>query len=217
MDSSVYILFGISADAPPHEILSKCKDYCNRWTLKSVQKKLETLMSPARASISAPIIFAEGDIYLKTAAAMLLDPGARQCYDAWLDVLQNPTSEKETLTRSRLLWFNNTSSTISFSESMIKRLNSGHSNTNPKKRKKREGSCGTHTQCRECRSEFDLNDRYLVLHCHCTTRVGHVECMEAFDARVKHKCPVCRQSLLKRSQISKYLFWNVRERYKFIA
>jgi len=214
MDSSVYILFGISPDASPHEILYKCKKYCSEWTLSAVRRRLEESMTPAEASVNASIIFSEGENYLKTSAAMLLDPSARQCYDAWLDAIQKPTPEKIKLTRSRLLWFNDTDNKIRFSESMIKKLGPVDI-VRPKKKHK---SCyKPHPQCRQCRGEFDLKKPYLVLHCHCTTRVGHVECLEAFHNRTKHKCPVCRQTLLKRHQISKYLFWNVKERYKFIA
>lgn len=214
MDLSVYILFDIPSDASPHEILKKCKLYCSQWTMASVKKKLEHTMSEAEASVNAHDIFTEGEIYLKTSAAMLLDPSARQCYDAWLDAIKNPTPEKCKLTRSRLLWFNDTDSNVFFSDTMVKTLKSDVV-APPKKKRKR--TCETNPVCRECRCSFAFDKPYLVLHCHCTTRVGHTKCIEDFSEKVGHKCPVCRQTLLRRHQVSKYLFWNIKERYKLIA
>ena len=214
MDSSVYKLFGLSPEASPPEILRKCKQYCSRWTMSSVKARLCTIMPLEEASVSVEKIFNDGELYLKSASAMLLDPSARQCYDAWLDAVNNPSPEKNKLTRSRLLWFNNTGSRVYFSESMLKNLTS---ETVVAPQKISKTSMGSQPRCRVCRCCFKFSDKYLVLHCHCTTRVGHVDCLNGFVDRVKNKCPVCRQHLLKRNQVSKYLFWNVKEKYKFIA
>jgi len=214
MESSVYLLFGLNPEASPHEILRKCKQYCNRWTLPAVRDRLSIIMSHAEAATTAPTVFREGEIYLKSTAAMLLDPSARQCYDAWLDAVNKPSPEKKKLTRSRLLWFNDTESNVYFSESMLKVLGDVEV---PPPTAIVKTSMPSEPQCRECRCGFQLSGQYLVLHCHCTTRVGHVQCLTDFAARVQHKCPVCRQHLLKRHQVSKYLFWNVKEKYKFIA
>ena len=124
------------------------------------------------------------------------------------------TPEKKKLTRSRLLWFNDTSDNICFSESMINALGDVGYQT---KKEIPKRTMDIRPECRECRMPFDISKDYLVLHCHCTTRVGHEGCLNDFDKRVKHKCPVCRQPTLKRRRISKYLFWNVKEKYKFIA
>ena len=214
MESSVYILFGLSPEDSPHEILRKCKQYCSRWTMSSVKARLSTTMSAEEAAVNVGKVFNEGELYLKSAAAMLLDPSARQCYDAWLDALRHPSPEKKKLTRSRLLWFNDTESRVYFSESMLKILGDGTVSPPPKIPKT---SVRVQPQCRVCRCCFKFSEQYLVLHCHCTTRVGHVECLNDFVERVNNKCPVCRQHLLKRNQVSKYLFWNVKEKYKFIA
>lgn len=55
-----------------------------------------------------------------------------------------------------------------------KRLENEPSTENPAKRQKISKPI-----CRQCRCEFDL-----VLHCHCSTRCGHNECMENFKERV---------------------------------
>lgn len=215
MSSSVYTLFGLTPVASPHQILEKCKSYCEQWQLDAVSELLKKSQSSAEAAVNAQKIHSEGEIYLKSAAAVLLDPSARQCYDAYLDAMGDcGTSSKKKLTRSRLLWFNNNTNNIEFSQTMIDNMRVDVPEP-PKKKQKR--SVKSKPQCRECLAAFDFSEPYLVLHCHCTTRVGHTQCLEGFSSRVRHKCPVCRQTLLKRQQISKYLFWNVKEKYKFIA
>jgi len=215
---SIYSLFGIGAGAGPMEILEKCKTATKEWTLESVTKTLMVTNSQTRAEavVNAQKIYNDGDVYLKSTAAVLLDPSARQCYDAFLDAMgPTGTEPKKKLTRSRLLWFNNNSKDIQFSQDMIDMIQIGSSEGPAKKKQKL--TMKSKPQCRQCRGTFEFNKPYLVLHCHCTTRVGHKECLESFSKRVKHKCPVCRQKLLKRQQVSKYLFWNVKEKYRFIT
>jgi hypothetical protein len=176
---------------------------------------LKKTQSPAEASVNAQQIHTEGEIYLKSSAAILLDPSARQCYDAFLNAtLPNATTASKKLTRSRLLWFNSNASEIIFSPEMIDLIQIEPTQT-PKKKQKR--CIKSKPQCRECLAPFDFNQPYLVLQCHCTTRVGHPECLKGFNKRVRGKCPVCRQTLLKRQQVSKYLFWNIKQKYKFIS
>ena len=214
MDYSVYSLFGLAPDASPYQISSKCKQFCSDWDLTAVRHRLMKTQTPEEAAVHAGKVFEHGQAYLKSAAAMLLDPSAKQCYDAWLDACRSPSPEKITLTRSRLLWFNQTSKGIRFDERMIDALGQV-----PKKRAAtpKNTSIALKPKCRVCRSGFDFSEDYLVLHCHCTTRVGHVGCLHDFSTRMGDKCPVCRQTLLKRHQVSKYLFWNVKEKYKFIS
>lgn len=214
MSESVYDLFGLAEEASPHDILRQCKAHCETWTLRNVRSKLRETMSQEAAAVAAETVFADGAAYLKTSAAMLLDPSARQCYDAWLNTKRNPTPETMALTRSRLLWFNQTNKNVHFSEKMLKTL--GDASMKPPAPHVHTKKVIANPKCRMCRSNFDFNEDYLVLHCHCTTRVGHVGCLNDFAERVRHKCPVCRQTLLKRHQVSKYLFWNVKEKYKFI-
>ena len=211
---TVYDLFGITPTTSPGVILKKCKQYCEQWNFNSVLQKLTERIGPLEASLHAQTVYREGETYLKSAAAMLLDPSARQCYDAWLNARSSSNDQQRKLTRSRILWFNNNSQTILFSEAMLQDLKSRKEITIVKKNNKRYRLT---PQCRACRKDFNLSGEYLVLHCHCTTRVGHTKCMTEFSAKAKGKCPVCRQVLLKRQQISKYLFWNVKEKYKVIA
>lgn len=214
MDYSSYTLLNITRQASPIEILEKCKQYCQEWTLTAVQQKLCLQMSREEAAVCAIDVYNNGKSYLTSIATMLLDPSARQCYDAWLDVRKNGAPELAALTKSRFQWFNSTSKNLRFSESMLESLSSTDVQP-PKPPPSRKLS--SKPLCRQCHCHFDFDEPYLVLHCDCTTRVGHVECLRHFSTRVSEKCPVCRQKLLERHQVSKYLFWNVKEKFKFIA
>ena len=211
-----YALFGLEPTASFHDILDHCRSQVNQWTMDAVRERLRCFMSAAQADVNAPSTYQNGLTYLKASAAMLMDPSARQCYDAWLDAIASDIPEKKSLTRARLLWFNKTHHTIHFSDKMLAKL--GHVEPAPPEVPKLPiKEHDTKPKCRSCRCPFDFSEEYLVLHCHCTTRVGHKQCLEDFSKRVNNKCPVCRKILLKRHQVSKYLFWNVKEKYKFIA
>lgn len=217
MEFSVYKLLGADVQSTPQEILLKCKQLHSTWTLANVEEKLRSVMSREEATVSARYIHCEGTDYLTSLLSMIMDPSARQCYDAWLDIQQNPTAEKSELTRACLLWYNGNdqASNIKFGQSMFKSLV-----PSAKKTQKVGPVTNTSTSkplCRQCRCCFDFEESYLVLHCDCTTRVGHVACMEMFSDQVRGKCPVCRKALLQRHQVSKYLFWNVKEKFKFIS
>jgi len=214
MDSSVYSLLRLPQECSPQDVMQRCQTYLEEWTLTAVARNLRRTMSPVEAAVMSQKVFSEGTAYLKAAAAMLMDPSARQCYDAWLDVQTNPTPEKITLTRARLSWFNGQTEGIRFADNMIASLEKS-SSVPAKRRTKRKFS--TKPLCRKCSEPFCFQDPYLVLHCHCTTRVGHVKCMNEFTKDINNKCPVCRQQLLQRHQVSKYLFWNVKKKFKFIA
>ena len=214
MDYSVYKLLSIDSKSSPMDILNQCKKYLSMWELSAVEKKLRRSMSREEATVCAQQVFGEGQQYIKSIAAMLLDPSARQCYDAWLDVQVAPTLEKISLTRARLSWFNGQATGFKFSDSMIAQLASP-GQVCIKRTTKRKFS--TKPICRGCDDPFNFQDPYLVLHCHCTTRVGHVKCMQTFANEIKNKCPVCRQLLLHRHQVSKYLFWNVKKKFKLIS
>ena len=213
MEYSVYVLFGLDQTSSPRDVLKQCSLVCSTWTLEKVNSKLLQSMTREQAMVNVKTVFADGHQYLKTAASMLMDPSARQCYDAWLDVLVSPTKEKKALTKARFLWHNQQNTSVKFTETMMKCLGDEVSCTN---RKKQQQHTPVHPICRQCRCKFDFADPYLVLHCHCTTRVGHDECLTLFHDRCNGKCPVCRQTLLMRYQVSKYLFWNVKDKFKLI-
>ena len=226
----IYSLFGLNQDASSLVILEKCKSKLEQWTFQNVISKLNRTIDNTSAAVNAKSVYEEGERYLKTSATMLLDPQARQCYDAYLDCLIAPNSEKILLTRARILWFNSIEKNpIKFSKKMVESIKEIdpkidpeidpkietkiETGLNPAKRQK----LATKPLCRQCRGQFDFGKDYLVLHCDCSTRCGHTECMKTFKERVKGKCPVCRKTLLLRHQISKYLFWQHKEKFKFIT
>ena len=122
MNTSVYALFGLDSKSSPHEILKECRAKCDQWTLETVTLRLKETMSVEQAAVNAKTVYDVGDSYLKSSASMLLDPSARQCYDAWLSVLESPTPEKKALTKARLLWFNQQDNVVKFSEAMLASL-----------------------------------------------------------------------------------------------
>lgn len=218
MEYNVYNLLKLSKTASSNDIMQKCQEYCERWTCENVQRRLEKQMTVSEAIESSQKIWSEGQEYIKSLAVMLLDPAARECYDAWLDTLESPSFEKNQLMRSRLQWFNSNmhSSPIVFSDSMIQELNQKKCEKICKQRSKNVRIANLKPNCRICNKSFSFDEPFVAFHCHCTTRVGHTACLNDFSLRFKNKCPVCRSKLLVRHTISKYLFWNVRDKYRFI-
>lgn len=216
MEYSAYDLLKVRADASPQEIMRRCEEYCQRWNMKDIRTQLAECMSAEEAATLAIQVFRDGDQYIRSVASMLLDPSARQCYDAWLEAKKTTSSsEIRRLAKARISWFNQCGHPIAFSPTMIEDI--GSHTEDQKKNTQAERDMPTQPLCRECQKPFDFKTPYLVLHCHCTTRVGHTDCMHRFASSCKmSKCPVCRQQLLKRRQVSKYLFWNVKQKYRFI-
>ena len=214
MEYSAYALLGVERNAEPQAIMQKCKDYIQRWNQTDIEHDMRKQMTPEQSAVCAAQVFDHGMGYLRAVASMLLDPSARQCYDAWLDVTKMYTPEKAALTRARLTWFNSTGSNINFSQDMINNIH-GVEMSLKDVTSKRELS--VKPVCRQCKGHFSFNDDYLVLHCDCTTRVGHPRCLNNFASSQSNKCPVCRKKLLVRHKVSKYLFWNVKEKFKFVS
>jgi len=215
MNYSAYSFLDARRDASPHDIMNRCQEYISKWTLTSVRERLKHVVPGEHMAMVAAKVHHEGNVYIRSMASVLLDPSARQCYDAWLDVQESSSPEKLALTKARMSWFNQTQNKLMFGPDMMSLM----SQSGPVKLaspKPKQQHC--EPKCRECRKAFDLKKSYLVLHCHCTTRVGHESCMRQFKIKCTNgKCPVCRQCLLERRQVSKYLFWNVKQKYKFIA
>lgn len=217
MQDSAYTFLKLAKNASPQTIMQRCKRCVSEWTLEAVREALTVERGLVDASVNAPYVWQTGQTYLHQIATILLDPSARQCYDAWLDACIAPSPEKCLLTKARLQWFNTTSqsSAILFDQSMLDRMNIETSKDDTVEPTE---TATTKPICRCCHKSFSFSEPYAVLHCHCTTRVGHIKCMDAFYKSTKaKKCPVCRQKLLRRQQVSKYLFWNVKDKYKFIA
>ena len=217
----IYSLFDLEKSADSLTILDRCTAKIKKWTLEKVLEKMNS-RNEMHGAINMKSLYEEGRKYIRVSASILLDPGARQCYDAYLDCMHKPSSEKIALTKARIVWYNsNQNNSVEFSNTMIINLEKAISVDEPSTEKtaKRQKISKKISKpiCRQCRCEFDFNKSYLVLHCHCSTRCGHNECMEDFKERSGGKCPVCRKKLLERHQISKYLFWQHKEKFKFIT
>ena len=216
----IYNLFGLSETANSLEIMERCKQRLAEWNFETVFRKLNQTIDTMQASVNIKRVYEEGEQYLKVSARILLNPESRQLYDAFLGAIKHPTNEKKKLTKAMILWYNSNNNAVKLGATMLQRLEITEisikeptSHRLAKRRKKDNAN----PICRQCRSQFDFNDDYLVLHCDCTTRTGHPDCMNSFKERVKGKCPVCRKTLLVRYQISKYLFWQNKEKFKLIT
>ena len=104
----IYSLFGLNQDASSLVILEKCKSKLEQWTFQNVISKLNRTIDNTSAAVNAKSVYENGKKYLTSIATMLLDPSARQCYDAWLDVRNSGSPELGALTKARFQWFNNT-------------------------------------------------------------------------------------------------------------
>tara|TARA_B110000879_G_scaffold153454_1_gene198564 strand:- start:333 stop:989 length:657 start_codon:yes stop_codon:yes gene_type:complete len=217
---NIYKLFNLRETADSLEIMERCKQRLSEWTFETVFLKLNQTISTTQASVNIKRVYEEGEQYLKVSARILLNPESRQLYDAFLGAIKHPTNEKKKLTKAMILWYNSNNNAVKLGATMLQRLEITEISikepivSNPAKRRKKDNA---NPICRQCRSQFDFNDDYLVLHCDCTTRTGHPDCMNSFKERVKGKCPVCRKILLVRYQISKYLFWQNKEKFKLIT
>lgn len=217
----IYSLFMLDKSADSLTILDRCLAKIKKWTFEKVLEKLKK-NDKMHGAVNIKSVYEEGRNYIRASASILLDPSARQCYDAYLDCLDSPTTEKIALTRARIVWYNsNKTNSVEFSDTMIKKLEKAKPKAGDRPLRSAEPPAKkqkmTKPICRQCRCEFDFQKSYLVLHCDCSTRCGHNDCMKNFKKRVGGKCPVCRKKLLERHQISKYLFWQHKEKFKFIT
>lgn len=189
----VYALLGVSSDSDSSLISSRCRELQDR-LLSSGDKDAESMR-----------------LYLCSTAIMLLEPSSRQCYDLWLDALRDQTPIKVKMARAQIEWFNahNAHLGLRFDTTMLSQLPCMDSKPVAKIQ---NVIGGTEKLCRYCSKS--LGDQHHIVQCQCTARIGHVDCGEGFFNEFKGKCPVCKQMLLKRHDISKYLWWNAKQKYK---
>lgn len=193
VEMDVYALLKLSPDSDSSLISSRCRE---------LQDRLMT---------SGDVDAESMRIYLCSTAIMLLEPSSRQCYDLWLDALRDQTPIKIKMARAQIEWFNahNAHLGLRFDTNMLDQLPSINS---------KPVATPNHVDesikklCRYCSKP--LGDQHHIVQCQCTARIGHMDCGEGFFNEFKGKCPVCKQMLLKRHDVSKYLWWNAKSKYK---
>ena len=149
--------------------------------------------------------------YIDSSASVLLDPATRELYDTLLQSNTLPVPQ-QSLMKARIEYMNANCNSIKFDNSVFEYLPKAENltvspNEPPKSKLKPT------LKCRWCIDAFKLDD-FSILQCKCTARCGHVKCSNKFDTEYKSKCPVCRGKLLKRREISKYMFWSVESKFK---
>ncbi len=149
--------------------------------------------------------------HIATSISILLDPGLKDCYDAWL-ISPNSSSSHQTMTKARIMYVNSLNDVDVFSPSCFDSLPKADGSPQMEYRVA-EQTMSKNLNCRWCKKKFSLDDMS-ICQCKCAARIGHGECAATFSSEYKERCPVCRTTLLKRKEISKYMFWNIENKFK---
>lgn len=166
-------------------------------TMEQANVLAEQLVPTCRAHISRII-------------QILTEPGARDCYDAWLNA---STMEQKQLTNARIQWYNanRQEHQVGFSKDFLFEGYSAPTTSNIKVVPSNTKEC-REILCRYCRTTVNEDPPHIIK-CHCTARIGHRKCGNEFLSTYENKCPICRENLCIRKDVSKYLFWNTDSRW----
>lgn len=153
--------------------------------------------------------------YIMRVCAVLLHPSGRQC----LTFIDESFKTYISASKSKLLLklvssFETDIGKKVFHESLLQPLTNSsqktlHFNrfkTGFKKFKKQ-------FKCRWCSTCIQDKKAIYTLICKCSFRSGHEFCGKEFH-RVHNRCPICRQKLLKRKGVSKYMLFNTDKMYE---
>ena len=142
--------------------------------------------------------------YIDSVADLLQDSEGRKCYDALVYSHISGNITHHELTRKRIEIYNTQPGVVKIGASMIDAFK-------PQLQLPDTLRVSLDTICRFCDQKFDHHNESTLL-CKCSSRSGHTLCAELFKS--EHvRCPVCRQALLMRSGISKYMIYGVDKRY----
>ena len=141
--------------------------------------------------------------YIDSIEYILGTKEGRECYD---NIVQSYTTYisplRASLILKRVSWFN-ACSKVSFGDSFLDRL-------------REISTCSSNTpsllssqisdlNCRWCEKKLLRKEIDSVV-CKCDSRCGHTECLQTF-LKQHRRCPVCRSALLRRNEVSKYMFF----------
>ena len=149
--------------------------------------------------------------YIKRVCAFLIHPSGHECYTYILKSRRTYVSPlKAKLMLKVIDSFNSGSGRALVSPSMCSSLHDSSSRS-----LKPLSSCsamGKTFSCRWCTNSITDKTELYTLICKCSFRSGHEFCGREFS-RVHKRCPICRQQLLKRKGVSKYMFFNTDKMY----
>ena len=167
-------------------------------------------MDREKALKHAPTLVKEARAHICRVTRFLTDPASREVYDAWRTA---STPQQKILTNARIRHLNAHRGTngiglhndFLFPETGASWVVRDNPTQTPKQGK-------PPFQCRYCPRHLK-EDEMTIIKCACTARIGHPDCTRNFVREYNSKCPVCRDTMCSRKQVSKYLFWNQDERW----
>ena len=204
---SIYNLFSLDRNSNPHVVETagnralnqlkhnKVRQWLNQNNITCTELELKTLVDNMREHVGA-------------STSVLLDPGLKDCYDAWL---KSSTKQDQTFAKARLSYMNSKTDAVKFGKGCFDML--PHAGTIQIQRTESPQRFEHSPKCRWCKNPFK---EFITLQCKCTARIGHKHCANNFISEYKNKCPVCRTFLLQRQEISKYMYWSADNKFHIL-
>jgi len=208
---SIYELFNVQPNSHPYDIEHSIKSRLREIKRTDVLKKWSAMGGDSK-DIDKLMEYMK--FYTIQTGMIILDPTSKNCYDAWVQSISSPSTSVQTLTYQRIKWFNtHCSDSVSFDESILNQLKLAKPIQKVNDTTPTQYTNDKNLKCRWCDNHMELKN-HLIYQCKCTARIGHDSCARKFDKEYKGRCPVCRSTLLPRSEVSKYMFWSVDNKYK---
>ena len=207
---SIYDWLGVTSVSHPYDVETAGKS-AMRTLNTSTLKSWLTENGKEYSDASVAVLLEKMHQHVAVSTTLLLDPGLKDCYDAWMQTSAQDTRQ-QTLTKARMMYVNSLNGAVSFGEGCFEKFSDKLENItiDYRERKTDEGKL---PRCRWCKESFDLSS-LTIYQCSCSARVGHVACGKTFASEYKNRCPVCRAQLLERKEISKYMFWGIDNKFK---
>ena len=187
MDRDLYTLLRLPHNCSTDDIADAC----------------DTAMTQIDASTTLTIPKDSAKSYIASVAALLQDEEGRKCYDALVHSHISGDQTHRDLTLKRIELYNAQEGVVKIGPTIIDML----APTSPLETR----SVTMNTLCRFCDQPFNHSSEMTLL-CKCDARSGHKICAQLFKSEYS-RCPVCRQNLLLRKGISKYMFYNTDKKY----
>ena len=204
---SLYDLFKIPSDCSAYDIETAGKSALSKINISNLKHFL-SVNNIVYDEKDLPNLIQNMQQYVDCSACLLLEPATKDCYD---NIINADTTEIQTLAKARISYLNAQTGYVKFDNSVLKSLPQAKDFTLTLK--SQHNTIKPTLSCRWCRKPFELQ-KYMIYQCKCSARIGHVTCANKFNKEYKGKCPVCRSKLLKRYQISKYMFWGIDKKFK---
>lgn len=181
--------------------LLRLENDCSVADIEQARERAKKLID---ASPNSGLDHARAFEYIDSVADLLQDNEGRQCYDALVYSHISGNMTHHELTRRRIDMYNAQPGVVKIGTSMIDAFK-------PQLQLPETLKVSLSTICRFCDQKFNHRNESTLL-CKCSSRSGHTLCAELFKS--EHvRCPVCRQQLLMRSGVSKYMIYGVDKRF----